>query len=284
VIPYLHIPPLRLFGFEAPFFTVFALLAAVAGIVVSLWRAKELGVSRPMVVWSLVWLAAGITVGAHLVSVLLYFPHWIARDPLVMLKLWEGMSSFGGFLGGFVAGMLYVKRWEIPAGPLADVHIFGALACLTVGRMGCSIAHDHPGRETDFFLAVQGWPSSGAVLDSTRELGFYTEGLTRHDLGLYELLFLLVLSALVFALRRFEPVERFHVILVLGLYAPVRFAFDFLRTADPHYLGLTPGQWFSIVMFSGAMALLVRGLMRRPAQVEERSVPDEAREDYSAKS
>lgn len=262
-MPYIHIPPLRFFGYEAPFFTVFAVLAAAAGIVVSLWRARELGVGRGMVMRSFLWLAIGITLGAHLVSVILYFPHWIDRDPLVLLQLWDGMSSFGGFLGGFIAGMIYVRAWKIPAGPLADVHIFGALACLTVGRMGCTIAHDHPGRETSFFLAVRGWPTSGASLDGTRELGLYWEGLTRHDLGFYEFLFLSFLSVVVFSLRKVEPFEHFHVILVLAVYAPVRFAFDFLRTADPHYAGLTPGQWFSIAMFIGAMVLLFRSVRRR---------------------
>jgi phosphatidylglycerol:prolipoprotein diacylglycerol transferase len=41
------------------------------------------------------------------------------------------------------------------------------------------------------------------------------------------------------------------------LYAPFRFAADFLRIVDVRYGGLTPGQWGCIALALGGAAILI---------------------------
>ena len=107
-----------------------------------------------------------------------------------------------------------------------------------VGRAGCTVAFDHPGLETDFFL---GWR--------------YRDGRVIHNLGFYEMLYLIALACLFKLLgrrpRQWGP--GFFAGLLAMLYAPARFGFDFLRTADIDYLGLTPGQWASIAAMLAGM-------------------------------
>jgi len=52
------------------------------------------------------------------------------------------------------------------------------------GRLGCTTAHDHPGRHTGFLLAVR-----------------YPDG-PRFDLGLYEFVFTLILTIVLFRYAR----------------------------------------------------------------------------------
>jgi len=178
-------------------------------------------------------------VGAHLVHVLIYHPELMAEDRWVLLKFWAGISSMGGFFGGAlacIALLLYYRQRMIPYG---DRALFALSIGWIFGRLGCATSHDHPGRLTDFFLAVQ-----------------FHDGI-RHDLGLYEFLYTVVLVGVLFWWTR-RPWRTGSVMaIVLCSYGPVRFGLDFLRATDRdfvdvRYLGLTPAQY-------GAAALTVAG-------------------------
>jgi phosphatidylglycerol:prolipoprotein diacylglycerol transferase len=192
---------------------------------------------------------------AHLVSVIFYFPERVKENPLVLLNIWSGLSSFGGFIGAAITYLYLSKREKIPRLPYADVVALGLAVGWIFGRLGCTTAHDHPGRHTTFFLAVR-----------------YPEG-PRHDLGFYELLFTLVMTAILFGYaRRPRPAGRL-IGLFATMYAPVRFGLDFLRATDvarpdERYAGLTPAQW-------ACMAAFVVGvwLLRRPSPMLEFTGP-----------
>jgi phosphatidylglycerol:prolipoprotein diacylglycerol transferase len=182
---------------------------------------------------------------AHLVSVIFYFPERIKESPLILLNFWAGLSSFGGFLGALIAFLYYTRKEKIPALPYADAVSLGLAVGWIFGRLGCTTAHDHPGLHTNFFLAVR-----------------YPEG-PRHDLGLYEFLFTIVLTLILFRYARTPRPAGRLIGLFATLYAPVRFGLDFLRATDVHrpderYLGLTPAQWACMAAFAVGIWLLRR--------------------------
>ena len=93
----------------------------------------------------------------------------------------------------------------------------------------------------DFFLAVA-----------------YPGG-SRHNLGLYEMLWAAAFSLVLYAIaRRPAPFVGFHTALLLLAYAPARFLLDFLRTGDRRYFALTPAQWLCFVLLGLGIYLLVR--------------------------
>ena len=113
-----------------------------------------------------------------------------------------------------------------------------------VARIGCFVAHDHPGLRTDFFMAVN----------------FPVEryGGPRHDLGFYDALLLFAITGLLYALRHSGKLQNRLLHLFAILYACGRFFFDTLRATDlsyvdARYFGLTPAQY-------GCMLLIVYGL------------------------
>ncbi len=252
--PYFHIPSVGLGPFSVHAFGVIAALAVVLGVKATRHRAAELGLDVHVVDRLMPWLVLAVFVGAHLVSVVLYYPDEIIEDPLVLLRLWDGLSSFGGILGGLVAVYLFFRRLGIRKKHYVQALLFGTVVSLLVGRFGCAVTHDHPGKVTTCPLAVQGWPTAQTP---ERTLGFYTDGPRRHDLGLYEFLFLIPVTGILYALRRCRPFEHFHIVLVLLLYTPVRFCLDFLRVAEKQYLGLTPGQYFAVAFLVVGLGLAV---------------------------
>lgn len=233
MIPYFRQPtidlgPLSIHGFG---------LLVVVAIMVGSWlvgrRARAEGVDAVLAGRLVGWLIVGGFIGAHLVDRLIYFPEETRRDPLTLLKVWAGISSFGGFLGGVAAAAIFIRREKIGAAywryldAIAWAFPFGWF----FGRMGCFVAYDHPGAPTDFFLGQT-----------------YSDGVVRHNLGLDEALAMIPIAALFALLGRRPRPPGFYVGLLAVVYAPVRFLFDFLRLVDVRYFGLTPGQWGSIAL------------------------------------
>jgi phosphatidylglycerol:prolipoprotein diacylglycerol transferase len=82
----------------------------------------------------------------------------------------------------------------------------------------------------------------------------------RHDLGFYEAFWWIAIIALFFSVDRVKPHLKdrigFYPGLLCMVYAPIRFALEFLRSADVRYFGLTPAQYTSIVVFAFGIFLL----------------------------
>ncbi len=198
-------------------------------------------------------LAAGVgLVGAHLGHLLAYHPEEL-RDPWALLRLSDGLSSMGGLLAG-AAALALAFRGAVPGlAAHGDALALGLAPGWMVGRLGCALAHDHPGRLTTAPLAVR-----------------FPDGL-RHDLGLLEALLLGALWLLLLGLRR-APRWRGRLLQVLALgYGAGRFLLDLLRAtdlpgADPRHAGLTPAQWACLLILAWGGWSLARPL-RRPGAV-----------------
>ena len=267
MIPYFAAKPLLeldlpLFGTVAiHWFGILVALGVVLGDRIVVREGEKRGLDARDVRYLNVRMVIGGFIMAHLVSVIFYFPERIKENSLVLINIWSGLSSFGGFTGAALTYLYLTKKEKIPRLPYADVVALGLAVGWIFGRMGCTTAHDHPGRHTAFFLAVR-----------------YPEG-PRHDLGFYELLFTLVMTAILFRYaRRPRPAGRI-IGLFATMYAPVRFGLDFLRATDvarpdERYAGLTPAQWACI----GALGVGI-WLLRRPSPVLEFTGPPVAEDD-----
>src|SRR5882724_8760947 len=130
-------------------------------------------------------IATGVIV-AHLVHLFFYHPEelhgpWGAWQ---ILKVWDGLSSTGGVLGGVLAAVAYFRWKGLRLSQFADALALGVAPGWAVARLGCFTVHDHPGVRTDFLLAVA-----------------FPDG-ARHDLGLYDALLLLAISVVLYAVAR----------------------------------------------------------------------------------
>jgi len=251
VIPYFDghlfdIP--RIFGLGPLPIHMFGVLVAIGVIIGDRIVVRE-GARRGLDAKDVKFLNARIVIWgfivAHWVSVIFYFPERIKQSPWILINFWAGLSSFGGFLGALLAFIYYTRKEKIPALPYADAVALGLAVGWIFGRTGCFTAHDHPGLHTSFFLAVR-----------------YPDG-PRHDLGLDELLFTIVMTIILFRYARRPRVPGRVIGLFATMYAPVRFGLDFLRARDverpdERYFALTPAQWACLATIGVGLWLLTR--------------------------
>jgi phosphatidylglycerol:prolipoprotein diacylglycerol transferase len=284
MVPYIHVPDLHIGPLPLHPFGILVATGVLVGTSITARRAKKLGYDVLQLNSFVTWMLVSAFVCSHILDSIFY--HWdeVVRRPWSVLMLWEGLSSFGGFVGGLIGILLWKyfvvddvwphrRRHPAPILPFADLVLSVFPIGWMFGRAGCSTVHDHPGARTtaDTFLAVAypRHPGDGTV---TR-FGFieFIHGHDpRFDLGFLELIFTVILAAC-FALtwRRRLPIGTY--VIVSGLaYAPVRFAMDFLRIpandgGDTRYGDLTPAQWSCMVLFLYAVIMIfyVRRLQAR---------------------
>lgn len=271
MLPYFDQPVWRVGPLSIYAFGVVAAIAAWLGLRLAQDRFDRLGLDSQLGQRLGGWMLLGGIIGAHVFSVLLYFPDQLRSDPLLILRLWKDISSFGGLLGGLIGAQLFLHLRARDTDSRTRLAYLDAIAfvfpvSLAVGRFGCALAHDHPGTLTTFPLATSlkteaalsylsgVYRAAGLVLPpNARAMGF-------HDLGLYEFLFLVlgVIPAFFHWDRRPRPVG-FFLVAFAWLYLPVRFGLDMLRVGDERYAGLTPAQWVSAL----TMAVLPFAVVRR---------------------
>lgn len=236
LIPYYEIPIFEWGPIVLDSWTAFVLIGFVLGLEISRARGIRKGIDvRDVVDGAVVTVGMGFLVG-HIVHVLAYNPQQLEEQGIMaLLRVWAGFSSTGGFIGAVLGSMLFCRWRKLKFLELSDVIMFGFPFAWMLGRTGCFTAHDHIGRLSDFFLAVD-FP-----------------GGARHDLGLYEAIWTAAIAAL-FYWQRNKPVRPgYFLALFSATYAPIRFVMDFLRNtdldgADVRWLGLTPAQYGMIVL------------------------------------
>ncbi|HRC58241.1 MAG TPA: prolipoprotein diacylglyceryl transferase, partial [Kofleriaceae bacterium] len=237
-LPYITIPHLDLVGgLKIEPFGVLVAIGVLLGTRLldkyAAWHRADEEHTRGLTWWLLV---SGF-VGAHVFDVLAYQWDKLMEDPVLLLKLWSGISSYGGFIGGSLGDLMFVWWKRLPFGLWADIAMVGMLPAFTIGRIGCTIVHDHPGSPTTSALGID-YPA-----EFTDNLGF-SSAMRLHNLALYELLYLLPVCALILwlAFRKGKRLPAGVLAALTGaLYAPVRFFLDYLRldSTDPRYGSLT---------------------------------------------
>lgn len=262
LIPAIHLPEIPILPGEHTFdiagrvleigpWTIkpFGALVAVGvylGVMVGARIARARGIHPEAISKFFFWVFAFGFAFGHVLDAIFYHPARILSDPLSLIRLWDGLSSFGGFIGAAMGVFAFKWRFKVKRIlPFADTMAAAFPIGWIFGRMGCAVVHDHPGMRSDLWFAVA------------------FKGGGRFDLGLYEMLFALILAIAIVPLARKPRPPGFFLGIIMLAYAPVRFALDFLRAepgqvvgADPRYLMLTPAQWASLVMVSAGFALL----------------------------
>lgn len=264
MLPYFEVPPLTLGPLTIHPFGALVAAGVLIGARVMEWRAHWLQLDDKIVSSILGWAIVPGFVVAHLYSAIFYFPERIVASPIYLLQFWDGISSFGGFLGGTAGVILLLKRRQARFWPYADAIIFGFAFAWIFGRLGCTIAFDHPGRITSFVLAMP-YPGSSVVLAGVR-----------HNLGMYEAVWAIAISAYFYSQRRLPKPEGWYVTAFVAAYMPFRFALDFLRAEDARYLGMTAAQYAAIGLLAAVLWLRFRHirsarvLVPVPSEVQQR--------------
>src|SRR5690348_5986130 len=294
-LPFFHLGALDI-GLPIQAFGVIVAAGVLIGATPLRRYAEWHGVSDDHIRSLLTWLLISGFLGAHEFDVIAYqwdrigdttmvtpagwwfLPEamWPSNWPLG-LRIWDGISSYGGFIGGALGFALYVWWKRLPVRLFADVTIVGLLPAFSIGRLGCTVVSDHIGSAVDpdrwySFLAMD-YPRKLNPAHLAEAYPGTSEFIRAWNLGLVEFLYLVPVNAIVLWLA-FRPSKRqpagFITALAGVLYAPVRFFLDYLRPedTDPRYLGMTFAQWASILAFVVAVWAARRVLKHgEPAEI-----------------
>lgn len=222
---------------------VWGLFVAI-GIALSLFilakRGKHVGKEHVEALFDVaMWVLLAGFLGARLAHVFLYEPGFYLSNPIEIFKVWHGgLSSFGGFAGAALGFYWWSKKRKVSKKALATMLeelTFAALFGWLMARVGCSMIHDHWGIPCNCPLAVQ------------------TPDGPRLDMSVLEIIFLLPLAITFIVMRKSKRFITRILPITFVYYGILRFILDFFRAtdiagADARYFGLTPAQYFAILM------------------------------------
>lgn len=281
---------------DPPSIKPFGTLVAI-GVYVGSWltmkRCRERGLAEKPFSDFIFWVVATGFVLSHMLDAIAYHPETVAKDPLYLLRIWDGLSSYGGLIGAAVGAF----AWSFSRRNRIDEYVDITVSCFPIawvfGRMGCSSVHDHPGMASNAWYAIKCEGETAAFCQGL-PAGFTG----RLDLGLLELIITLPLAFLCIYLWRKKPlrVNGFYCALTLIYYAPIRFGLDFLRVgpderilgSDPRYWGLTPAQWVCFAALALGLVFLKKirnkpykrtAILAEDYDNEERGVEDDDPDD-----
>ncbi len=263
------LPPIHSFG-------VVLAIGLLVGVIAASYRgARTMGVSEERVQNYGIWIIVFGFVFSHLFEVFTYQPevvgeffHTLPRDPATAFAEWPlgTISSLGGVLGGGIAALIWMYRNpDQDALAWANLSAWTLAICFFFGRIGCTLAFDHPGKEPGD-TGIWNWiyeTTGGAVPEIFPLMMEFPHGPAeiRHNLGFYEAILWGAILVVFLILSRKPRRRGLYLWLLPILYSPVRFLLDFLREhpeaiewgGDPRYLGLTPAQYMSILFFAAGI-------------------------------
>ncbi len=258
-IPYFTLPKIPIVVTKLEPFGILVATGVLLGSWIARKRAEKLNLDDDQLRVLIGYILVCGFIGAHVFDVLWYQQEKFAEDRWLLLRIWEGISSYGGFIGAAIGLVLFVWRHR-PAHTLAlaDAICWGLLPGFAFGRLGCTVVHDHPGSVTDFFL---GFSYPNGVIHGL-------PAAIRHNLGFYEFLYLALIGGVFWLLTRWQRPVGFAVGFLCIAYAPVRFYLERFRleSSDPRYLDAlnwTFAQYASVVTLLGGVAIMVYAYKRK---------------------
>ncbi len=239
----------EIFGYPISSFGLMMALAFLVGTWITAIRMREEGLPAELASSLLLYVMLGGVGGSKL-----YYAvdvHLRTGAPFLSLLLArDGITWYGGLIGGTLAGVLGCRRYGIPVIALADCAAVAAAVGQAIGRIGCFLVGDDYGRPTDLPWGVA-FPR-GAPPTTERV----------HPTQLYEVLWLLPAAGILWHRRHRSPFLFGEYLILNGLG---RFWIEFFRVNPKVALGLTEPQWIglALVVLGSAGWLHLRGRRQR---------------------
>jgi phosphatidylglycerol---prolipoprotein diacylglyceryl transferase len=189
---------------------------------------------------------AGV-VGGMAGAKLLWTVEHVGEEPFTGLILSRGgMSWFGGFAGGILAGLWVMQRKRLPKIPVLAAATPALAVGHAIGRIGCLLVGDDYGRPTALPWGVafpQGLPPTSVPV---------------HPTQIYEAAALVPLAWLLLRWRKQGRPDRFVLGAYLALAGAIRFLIEFLRV-NVRVLGpFSVAHLASLVAIAAGAGLLFR--------------------------
>ncbi len=232
------------------------------------WWLGKIRASRPGSGWDaqavsdvVFYGAVGAVLGGRLGYVFFYGVEQFLRDPLWLLRIWDGGMSFhGGLLGALAALWWYGRRTSRSLLQVSDFVTPLVPLGLGFGRLGNFANTELPGRATDSVFGMI-YPCAADAIRAINPLctGQW-ETFARHPSPLYQAFTEGLVLFTVVWLVSMKP-RRVGVVsgVFLGSYGGLRFFTEFFRLPDSH-LGFIAFDWLTMGQLL-SLPMLVAGIL-----------------------
>jgi len=232
----------ELFGNQYHYHYIFETLAFIIGVRLYYYYKKGIvdQISDENRLWIMLGAMFGALIGSRVVAVL-ETPEVI--NHLTFSILYQSKTIVGGLLGGLF-GVELIKKIigvNIASG---DIYVIPILVALMIGRIGCfSMGIDEPtyGVPTHFFMGM--------------DLG---DGILRHPIMLYEMIYLVLLIFLFNSLKYKELINGDRFKLFMVLYFLFRFLIEFIKPYHSLFLNLSSIHWSALFIFIYYYRFIIR--------------------------
>jgi phosphatidylglycerol:prolipoprotein diacylglycerol transferase len=243
----------------------YGIMIALAILVIVLWllwqvrRGAKLS-NNTILMAALVGIPSGI-VASKLLHVIDMWDYYMQNPGLILSA--GGLTAYGAVLGAALGIWIYSRFSDFKFGYFADLVAPAIILAQAIGRVGCTINGCCYGIATSL-----PW---GVIYTHPNCLA--TKGVAIHPTQIYEILYNLLVFAVLIILRgRFKP-EGSLFLIYLSLYSLWRVGTDFLRPGTPFLFGLHQAQIIAIIVLLITIPLLA--YRTRWVKVEEESENEE---------
>jgi phosphatidylglycerol:prolipoprotein diacylglycerol transferase len=240
---------LRIGSFEITSFGVLVALGALAGMLVFQRELRRAGLPGDAVNAAVAGVLGGLA-GAKVIWAIEF------RDTAPFLDLLlsrGGLSWFGGFAGGLIAGLATLRGYGVPLVRGLAAASPGLAIGHAIGRVGCFLVGDDYGRPSDLPWAVA-FP-----------LGLPPTDVPVHPTQLYEAVPLAALAWLLIRWRRQGVPDGIVLSRYLMLAGALRFAIELVRVNAPVLGPLTLAQlWSAGLLMTGVIIAIRVPRLSRP--------------------
>ena len=209
-------------GIELPSYGIMLAVSFLCGLWYVRRKAPQIGIA-PLIIETLAfYVMIGVILGGRLLYVAFHWAQY-QSDPAGIFRIWEGgMMFFGGLLGGYLLGAMYMRKQKLPILKVSDLVAPALGLGLFFTRIGCFLNGCCFGTPSELPWAVRFPPDCVA---GTSPIGTQT----LHPAQLYESVFGL---ALFFYLnKKLAAPDRHGVVFAqfLIFYGLFRFGIDLIR-------------------------------------------------------
>lgn len=232
--------------FVVPTFFFMIMLGVLATTFYVYFRAPKLGFSQVAVLDIGILGAIFGVVGGRLFHVFAEAFWFYREDPMRIFEFWRGgFVSFGAFIGGTLAVMVYLKLRKLPVLQYMDLAALGIPIMIFFIRIGCLGAGCCYGKPTDFFIHLT-FP-----YNLSSDAGSKFADIPLHATQIYDMLNAIFVFALIhwrYTRRKFDG----EIVLLLYIsYSFIRGMIEFLRG------DMDRGVYFNGAVSTGQMTGLV---------------------------
>ncbi|MDP7469545.1 MAG: prolipoprotein diacylglyceryl transferase [Dehalococcoidia bacterium] len=250
--------------FTLRWYSLLVMAAVIAGVWLAQREARRQDLSADSLLTLTLWAIPGGIIGSRLVHVIDQADFYLANPRAIIGG--EGQAIYGAILGGALAVWIGSKVHKLPIFPrMTDVVAPGIPLAHSIGRLANVVNGDATGAATSVPWAF--------VYTNPNTYG--PIGVSTHPSVVYEIMWNLVIVAILHRFKgRLKP-DGFLFILYLALYASGRFFINFSRVNDTFFLGLHQAQVIALLVVVVTVPLLAaRGklLPRVPAGEGKREV------------